>query len=158
MDIDTATKAFLALERIAVVGVSRTGQSPANHIAKRLRETGHQVFAVNPSGEVIDGEATYPSLKALPTPVQGAVVVTTPEQARLVAVDAAASGVEWLWFHQGFGPVSYDDEALRIAHDAGLKVLHVGCPMMYCCPDGFHRCAEAVFRFVGRIPKEVEGA
>ena len=85
MDIDTATKAFLALERIAVVGVSRTGQSPANHIAKRLRETGHQVFAVNPSGEVIDGEATYPSLKALPTPVQGAVVVTTPEQARLVA-------------------------------------------------------------------------
>lgn len=157
MDIESATKAFLALRRIAVVGVARDGQSPANHIARRLRETGHEVYAVNPRGETIDGEPTWPALSALPVAVQGAVVVVPPQAARVVAAEAGPAGLEWLWFHQGFGPVSYDDEALWIARTAGLKVIHVGCPMMYCCPDGFHRCAEAIFRFVGRIPEEVDG-
>lgn len=157
MDVDLATRTFLDLKHIAVVGVSRAGQSPANAIAKRLRETGHVVSAINPSGETIDGHPTWPTLVAVPgEPVQGAVVVTRPEQAHAVVADAKAAGVEWIWFHQGFGPVSYDEETLRLAHEAGLKVIAVGCPMMYCCPDGFHRCAEAVFRFFGRIPGEVD--
>ncbi|MCB9796715.1 MAG: CoA-binding protein [Alphaproteobacteria bacterium] len=156
MDTTAATEAFLALERIAVAGVSRSGQSPANAIATRLRETGHEVFALNPSGEEIDGHPSFASLGAIPGGAQGVVVVTSPEHAREVAAEAGASGVEWIWFHQGFGPVSYNEETLRVAHDAGLKVISVGCPMMYCCPDGFHKCAKAVFRVFGRIPKDIE--
>ncbi len=155
MDTDVAAADFLKLKRIAVAGVSRTGQSPANAIATRLRETDHEVFAINPSGEAVDGHPTFANLAAVPGGVQGVVVVTDPEHARSVARDAAAVGAEWIWFHQGLGPVSYDDETLHIAHDAGLKVISVGCPMMYCCPDGFHRCAHAVFRVFGRIPKDI---
>ncbi len=156
MQIDQAVQAALDLDRLAVVGVSRAGDSPANAIARRLRETEHQVFAVNPSAEAIDEHPTWPDLLAIEGGVQGVVVVTRPEQAREVAAQAAAAGAEWIWFHQGFGPVSFDDETLRIAHDAGLKVISAGCPMMYCCPDGFHRCARAVFRLFGRIPGEIE--
>ncbi|MCB9684000.1 MAG: CoA-binding protein [Alphaproteobacteria bacterium] len=156
MDIDEATKTFLALERIAVAGVSRKGASPANAIATRLREDGRQVFAINPSGEEIDGHPSWPHVGDVPGGVQGVVVVTDPEHATAVAREAGEAGAEWIWFHQGFGPVSYDDETLRVAHDAGLKVISVGCPMMYCCPDGFHRCARAVFRFVGRIPGNIQ--
>ncbi|MEZ4236200.1 MAG: CoA-binding protein [Myxococcota bacterium] len=158
MDTEAATKAFLALDRIAVAGVSRTGKSPANAIAARLRETGHQVFAVNPSGDDIDGHPSYPDLSAVEGGVQGVVVVTRPEQARQLAAEAGRIGARWIWFHQGFGPVSYDDETLQVAHDAGLNVISVGCPMMYCCPDGFHRCARAVFRWVGRIPGDIDVA
>jgi len=157
MDVDLATRTFLELKKIAVVGVSRKGPSPANAIATRLRETDHTVWAINPSGEVVDGHPTWPSLLAIPDgPVQGVVVVTKPAEAHAVVADASAAGAEWIWFHQGFGPVSFDDETLRLARDAGLKVIAVGCPMMYCCPDGFHRCAAAVFRFFGRIPGEVD--
>lgn len=152
MDTDAAITTFLGLERLAVAGVSRSGGSPANAIARRLRETGHQVFAINPAGGEVDGHPVFPNLAAVPGGVQGVVVVTSPAHARTLAAEAKAAGAEWIWFHQGFGPVSFDDEALRVAHEAGLKVIDVGCPMMDCCPDVFHRCARAVFRVVGRIP------
>ncbi|MGF1466518.1 MAG: CoA-binding protein [Sandaracinaceae bacterium] len=91
MEIDAAARAFLDLERIAVAGVSRKGQSPANAIAARLRETGHEVFALNPSGEEIDGQPSFPDVGAIPGGVQGVVVVTAPEPARAVAADAGAA-------------------------------------------------------------------
>jgi predicted CoA-binding protein len=156
MNIDDAVQAFLSKKRIAVAGVSHAGDSPANAIAKRLRETDHEVFPLNPSGDVIDEHRCYASLRDIDGGVEAVVVVTKPADALSIAKDAAATGAEWIWFHQGFGPVSYDDEVLQVAHDAGLKVISAGCPMMYCCPDGFHRCARAVFSFFGRIPKEVE--
>ncbi len=156
MEMQEAARAFLALRRIAVAGVSRKAQSPANAIARRLRETGHEVFAINPSGETIDGEPSFPSVDAVPGGVEGVVVVTSAAHARQVAEDAAAAGAEWIWFHQGMGPVSFDDEALETARRAGLRVISVGCPMMYCAPDGFHRCAKGLFRFFGRIPKEIQ--
>lgn len=39
---------------------------------------------------------------------------------------------------------------------AGPEVISAGCPMMCCCPDGFHKCAKAVFRFFGRIPGDID--
>lgn len=156
MLLDNAVATFLALPRIAVVGVSRSGQSPANGIAQRLRETEHTVFAVNRAGEEIDGHRTYPSLAAIEGGVDGVVVVTRPSEATQVARDARAAGIPWIWFHQGFGPESYDEETLRVAREAGLNVIAAGCPMMYLKPDVFHRCARSVFRFTGRIPREVD--
>jgi predicted CoA-binding protein len=40
---------FLAQPRLAVAGVSRDRKQPANLIYRRLRATGHQVFAINPT-------------------------------------------------------------------------------------------------------------
>jgi predicted CoA-binding protein len=156
MKIDDAVKAFLDKKRIAVAGVSHGGDSPANAIANRLRETGHEVFPVNPAGDVIDGHACVKRLEDIAGGVEAVVVVTRPEDAIGLARDAARVGAEWIWFHQGFGPVSYDDGVIEEARKAGLKVIAAGCPMMYCCPDGFHRCARAVFRAFGRIPSEID--
>jgi CoA binding domain len=49
--LDEAANEFLARRRIAVAGVSRDTKQPANLIYRRLRDTGHEVFAVNPSAE-----------------------------------------------------------------------------------------------------------
>ena len=46
MNVDTATSTFLGLKRIAVAGVSRAADSPANAIAKRLREADHEVLSL----------------------------------------------------------------------------------------------------------------
>lgn len=155
MLLSAAVSTFLALPRIAVVGVSRSGASPANAIATRLRETQHTVFAVNRTGEEIDGQPTYRSLGAIPGGVDGIVVVTRPSEATTITREAKALGIPWIWFHQGLGPESYDEETLQVARDEGLNVIAAGCPMMYLRPDVFHRCARAVFRWTGRIPRDV---
>jgi uncharacterized protein len=158
MKVDDAARAFLAAKRIAVAGVSHDGESPANAIAKRLRETGHEVFPVNRSGDVIDGHPCAKRLDDIPGGVEAVVVCTRPAAALVLARDAARIGAEWIWFHQGFGPISSDAQVLETARAAGLKVISVGCPLMYCAPDGFHRCARGLFRVFGRIPREIEVA
>lgn len=47
--IDKAARDFLAQERIAAAGVSRSGKDAANDIYCRLQATGHTVVAVNPA-------------------------------------------------------------------------------------------------------------
>lgn len=155
MQLDRAVAEFLALNRVAVAGVSRSGKSPANAIAQRLRDSGRTVFALNPSGETIDGHPSYARLDQIEGGVEGLVVVTNPAHATALAEEAARAGVGWVWFHQGFGPVSFDATTLQTAHRLGLKVIAAACPMMYLDPDPFHRCARTVFRWVGRIPAEV---
>lgn len=156
MQMDEATRAFLALRRIAVAGVSRTAKSPANAIAKRFRDNDYEVFAINPTGETIDGQPSFATVDAVDGGVEGVVVVTNPAHALEIVPQAARAGARWIWFHQGMGPVSYDDEVLRAAREAHLNVIAAGCPMMYLAPDGFHRCARGLFRLFGRIPKEIE--
>ena len=58
---------FLAVQRIAVTGVSHAPQGHgSNAVYQRLRERGYQVVAVNPNAAEVEGDATYPSLGAIP--------------------------------------------------------------------------------------------
>jgi predicted CoA-binding protein len=54
-----AAEDFLAQDRIAVAGVSRDSNQPANLIYRRLRETGRTVFAANPNANEVEGDRCY---------------------------------------------------------------------------------------------------
>ena len=99
-----AADEFLAQHRIAVAGVSRDSKQPANLIYRRLRDTGHEVFAVNPNAGQVEGDPCYASVQAVPPPLDGIVVVTTPEAAEQVVADAHEAGVPRVWLHRGMGP------------------------------------------------------
>src|SRR4051812_28828310 len=101
-----AAEEFLAQPRIAVAGVSRDPKQPANLIYRRLRDSGHEVFAVNPNAQSVEGDACYPSVTALPERPDGVVIVTPPEAAPGVVDDCAAAGVPRVWLHRGMGPGS----------------------------------------------------
>ena len=59
---------FLAHKRIAVAGVSRdTSHHPVgNLIYRRLKDTGHEVFAVNPNMATFEGARCYADLSSIP--------------------------------------------------------------------------------------------
>ena len=57
--------AFLSQERIAVAGVSRSGESVANAIYRRLKNSGHTVIPVNPNAETFDDQPCYPEVKSI---------------------------------------------------------------------------------------------
>jgi hypothetical protein len=71
---------FLAQKRIAVAGVSRdNSHHPAgNLIYRRLKETGHDVFPVNPHLQTFEGDRCYPDVPSIPGGVDGVVIITRP--------------------------------------------------------------------------------
>ena len=88
--LETKVNEFLAQKRIAVAGVSRDNSHhpTGNLIYRRLKKTGHEVFAVNPHMQTFEGDRCYPDLRSIPGGVDGVVIVTRPEIAERIVQDA----------------------------------------------------------------------
>lgn len=151
-DVHAAVRDFLACDAIAVAGVSRDGNLPANLIYRRLRDTGHRVVALNPSASEVEGDPCWPSLGAAPGPVDALVIAAPPAAAPALVRDCLAHGVRRVWMHRSFGTGSVSEEAVGLCREAGMEVIVGGCPMMYCGKvDVVHRCMRWVLEVRGRI-------
>lgn len=152
---DAAAK-FLGQKRFAVAGVSRSGDSAANYIFKRFRESGFEAYAINPNAETVDGEPCYPSLAALPARVDAVVVGTHRDQALDIARQCKAAGVQHVWFHRSIDGGSFTPEAAELCAAYGATVIPGGCPMMHLEPvDTGHRCMRVVLDKIGALPSAV---
>lgn len=145
---------FLDAKRIAVAGVSRARSQPANAIFRRLRDSGHEVFPVNPKATTVEGASCYPDLASVPVPVEAVMIVTPPAAAIDVVKQCADRGVRSVWFHRSFGEGSVSDEAVEACHNLGIDVIVGGCPMMFSEPvDIGHRCMRWWLQRRGRVPR-----
>ena len=145
---------FLSGKRIAVAGVSRDPRQTANAVYHKLRKSGYEVVPLNPTASEVEGTRCYPSLAALPAPVDGLMVVTHPRVAVDLVREAADAGVKRIWFHRLFGQGSLTDEAVRECEARGISCIAGGCPFMYCEPvDPFHRCARWLLGLRGKVPR-----
>ena len=143
---------FLAQKRIAVVGVSRSGEAAANAIYKKLRETGYQVFAVNPNATELEGDRCYPDVQSIPGGVEGAVIATHPQVTEQIVRECAEAGVSRVWLHRSFGEGSVSSKAVDFCRANNLTVIPGGCPMMFF--DPFHKCMKWVLNAMGRLPAD----
>lgn len=143
---------FLTAKRIAVAGVSREGNLPANAIFRKLRAAGYDTAPVNPNAESVEGVACYPSLSAIPGPLDGVVIAAHPSVAAGLVKQAAALGVRQVWFHRSFGDGSVSEAALAACREAGIEPIVGGCPLMYVSPDVAHRCFRWWLSFTKRAP------
>jgi predicted CoA-binding protein len=151
-----AAEEFLSQHRIAVAGVSRDSKQPANLTYRRLRDTGHEVFAVNPHADELEGDRCYASVGAIPDSVDGVVVVTPAAASADVVRDCAAVGVPRVWLHRGMGPGSTSDEAVAYCRAHGISVIPAGCPCMFGeTADPGHKCMRAMLRVSGKLPRAV---
>jgi predicted CoA-binding protein len=146
---------FLAQRRIAVAGVSSTEpNAPANLILRKLRDAGHEVFAVNPKVDTVEGGPCHPSLAAIPGGVDAVVAATPPAGTDAVVRECIELGVSRVWMHRSFGEGSVSSDAVQLAREHGIQVIDGACPMMYCAPVDFaHRCMRWVLGVTGGIPK-----
>jgi uncharacterized protein len=133
---------FLEQKCIAVVGVSRTSNSTANLIYKKLKDSGHQVYAVNPNAQRIDDEPCYPDVKSTPTRADAVMIVTTPQVTEQIVRDCVDAGISRVWMHCSFlhGVRSTSDAAVEFCKSHQISVIPMGCPMMFEEPvDGGHK-------------------
>jgi predicted CoA-binding protein len=148
-----AVDQFLSGRRFAVAGVSRTSGQAANSIFRKLTQAGYDVVPINPRASEVEGVTCYPSVAAVPGPLDGVVVATAPAAADDVVRQCAAHDVRRVWFHRSFGTGSVSDEAVRTCHQQGIACIVGGCPLMFCEPvDVGHRCMRWWLSRRGRIP------
>ena len=153
-DLPDAVRAFLAQKHIAVAGVSRAGNSPANAILRKLRDTGHTVYAINPGATEIEGGPCYAGLMSVPTTIDAVVAVTPPDATLEIARACVTLGIRHLWMHQSFRRLgtSVSEEALRLCAEHNVSVIPGACPMMFCEPvDIAHKCARWLLGATGRM-------
>lgn len=112
--------------RIAVVGASNDPAKFGNVIVRSLAGKGYTVLPVNPREKEIAGIPAYPSLAAVPKPVDIVDIVTPPAVTIGILEEAARLGLPAVWLQDG----SYDDAALAIAAKAPFKTVYEACIMV----------------------------
>ncbi len=111
---------------IAMVGASADKTKFSYGVLRVLSETGYEMLPVNPNPNVteIRGIKVYHSLEEIDRPVDMVEVFRPKEEFYGIAEKAIAIGAKVLWGQIGV----YDDEAAKLAEDAGLKVVMNRCP------------------------------
>lgn len=154
--LETKVHDFLAQKRIAVAGVSRNkSHHPAgNLIYRRLKKTGHEVFAVNPNMQSFEGDRCYPDLRSIPGGVDGVVIITRPETTEQIVRDCDTAGVRRVWMHQSMAKgSSVSPEAVEFCRQHGISVIAGACPMMFGEGVDFgHTCMRWMMKLTGGLP------
>jgi len=110
---------------IAMVGLSADPMRPSHFAAIYMLAKGYDVIPVNPryAGQEILGQTVYPSLSAIPRPVEIVDVFRKPEDVPPIAEEAIAIGAKVLWLQLGI----VHEEAAARARAAGLEVVMDRC-------------------------------
>lgn len=153
-ELEEAAKEFLSQRRIAVAGVSRNPKEAANLIFRKLRDSGHDVYAINPRATEVEGVACYPDLASLPVPVDALVIATPPSAAKTLVDQCAKLGIGRVWMHRSIGGGSVSSEAVDACRGHGIRVISGACPMMFCEPVDFgHKCMRWIGKLTGQLPR-----
>ena len=108
---------------IAVVGASRYPEKEAHTVPRQMLRHGWRIIPVNPYVDEIWGQRCYPTLGAIPEPVDLVNVFRPSADTPPVAKQAVAIGAKALWLQQGIA----SQEARDIAESAGLDYVEDYC-------------------------------
>lgn len=120
---------------VAVVGASATPGATGNRVLRFLMAHGFAgaVYPVHPRLTEVEGLPCYPSVDAIPGPVDLALIAVGAERARAVLADCAAKGVAYaVIFSSGFGETGAPGQALEaelaaFARTYGIRLLGPNC-------------------------------
>jgi predicted CoA-binding protein len=127
---DTLLRRVLGgVRTIAMVGASTDWNRPSSFAMTYLQSKGYRVIPVNPkaAGQQVNGELCYASLSDIPAaqgPIDMVDVFRGAAAAVPIAHEAVKIGAKVLWMQLGVR----NEEAARIAEDAGLTVIMNRCP------------------------------
>ena len=115
-----------SVKTIAMVGASPDKTKFSYGVLRVLHETGYEIIPVNPRPDVteIRGLKVFNSLAEIDRPVDMVEVFRRPEDLLGIAQEAVTIGAKVLWGQIGVR----NDEAARLAEDAGLQVVMDRCP------------------------------
>lgn len=121
--IDALRRILATSRTIAVVGLSAQWHRPSYFAAKYMAEHGYTVVPVNPSYDEVMGLRCWPTLEAIPHPVDMVDCFRRAEEIPAITDSAIAIGAKVLWMQLG---IVHADAKAR-AQAAGLDVVSDRC-------------------------------
>jgi uncharacterized protein len=139
---------LLQPKKLAVVGASTNARSFGHNVYRELKRLGFSLIPINPHHAEVDGDKCYKSLTDLPTHVDSALFVLSPEAAVSVVAEARAAGIKYIWFQQ----MADYAAAVKAAEEVGIETVSKRCILMYAQPvKGFHAFHRFLTKIVGRL-------
>jgi len=147
---------FLALRRIALVGVSRAPKDFSRYLFREMCEKGYEMVPVNPAVEEVDSRRCFARVQDIAPPVEGALLLTSPQGTEKVVRDCVEAGIRQVWMHRSGGAGAVSQEAIEFCHQQGIQVVEGHCPFMFFPKtQWFHRMHGFIVKLTGGYPRQV---
>ena len=160
--IDNMVEEFLAQKKIAVVGVSDKRDTGCNLNYRKFKETGYEVYAVNPRISEFEGDPCYPDLKSIPEKLDAVFILASPKVTEDVVQQCVDLGVKHVWMHCMMGTkpglvqsvTSVSQDAVEMCRENGIAVIPGSCPNQFLKPDFGHAMMRGMWRMFGLMKVE----
>lgn len=144
---------FLALHRIAIVGVSRDPKDFSRLLFREMCDRGYEMVPINPAADEIDGRECFHSLQAVKEPIEGVLVMTPFSATRQIVEDCAAAGIRNVWIYRAGGQGAVSPDATAFCKQNGIRVVDGHCPFMFFRGTKFvHRAHGFLLKITRRYP------
>jgi hypothetical protein len=145
---------FLALKRIAVVGVSRDPKGFGTVLWQEFRQRRYDAIPVNPNATEIDGQPCYARVQDIKPGVDGALIMTTSKETDQIVADCAEAGVKHVWMYGGMAPGASTKSAVAFCEEKGISVVQGLCPYMFLAgTPSFHAPHRVWKKLTGSYPR-----
>lgn len=116
---------MLSQKKWAIYGISPDESKFGYKIPLRMLEHGYEIVGINKkyAGQEIGGIKVLASLSEIEGGVDCIDVIVNPKISLQVIEEAKAQGIERIWFQPG----TWDEEVLKKAEAASMKVVHEAC-------------------------------
>ena len=123
---------FLALKRIAVVGVSRDPKGFGTVLWQEFRQRRYEAIPVNPAvtrdrRAAVLREGSRTSSRG----VEGALIMTSKKATDQIVHDCAEAGIKHVWMYGGMAPGAATKSAVAFCEEKGISVVQGLCPYMF---------------------------
>lgn len=148
---------FLALRRVALVGVSRDPRDFSRVLFREMCDRGYDMVPVNPAVAELESKRCFARVQEIEPRVKGALIMTAPRDTEHVVRDCTAAGIRLVWMHKGGGQGSVSHDAVAFCYAEGMHLVEGYCPFMF-FPHAplFHRVHGFFLKLTGRYPPQLQ--
>jgi predicted CoA-binding protein len=104
---------------VAVIGASQDRRKYGNKAVRAYRESGYEVYPVNPNEKEVEGVKAYPAVDAIPGAVDFVSLYVPPAVGIKLLPAIAAKEPKEIWLNPG----SESDELVEAAADLHLRTV-----------------------------------
>ncbi len=123
MGTEETIDSILRMKTIAVIGCSPKPERAGHYVPAYMQEQGYRIIPVNPGHARLLGEKCYPSLTAIPEPVELVNVFRNPDFVPPIIDEAIAIKAKAVWLQDGVTSPAAEEKARK----AGLLVVSDDC-------------------------------